>query len=109
MGKTYFLTMQVLLALLSTVACLCLVEAGTVDIDWKYGMEDPDTAVCVPPGTIINFVWESNHNVVEVATPEDFEACTGFTDTTPYEGPLAPCPRGGGYLLHSVRGEDPLC
>jgi hypothetical protein len=40
------------------VACLCLVQADTVNVDWKYGMEDADTAVCVPPGMTNNIFGE---------------------------------------------------
>ena len=103
------------------MACLYLVSADTVNVDWKYGMEDTDTAVCVPPGkliiiymlyyisllgTIINFEWETNHNVVEVGTMEDFDTCTGFTDTEAYEGPLAwPVPEAEGtyYIICGVK------
>ena len=57
-------------------------------------------------GTIINFEWETNHNVVEVGTMEDFDSCTGFTDTEAYEGPLAwPVPEAEGtyYIICGVK------
>ena len=56
-------------------------------------------------GSIINFEWSNGHNVVEVATQEDFDNCTGFTDTTGYEGPLTwPVPEAEGtyYIVCGV-------
>ena len=43
---------------------------------------------------------------MEVASQEDFDACTGFTDTTAYDGPLAwPVPEAEGtyYIVCGVR------
>merc|ERR1712042_211135 len=57
-----------LTGLISAAAFLCVVQGEVFDIDWKYGMEDADTAICVPPGSQINFVWETNHNVVLMET-----------------------------------------
>merc|ERR1712183_353290 len=85
-------------------SCLSLAHAETVDIDWIYGMTENE--ICVPPGTIINFVWETDHNVVEVASQADFDDCTGFTDTTGYDGPLAwPVPDAEGtyFIVCGVR------
>ena len=65
-----------------------------------------ENEICVPPGTIINFVWETDHNVVEVASQGDFDDCTGFTDTTGYDGPLAwPVPDAEGtyFIVCGVR------
>ena len=67
-------------------------------------------------GSIINFEWSNGHNVVEVATQEDFDNCTGFTDTTAYEGPLAwPVPEAEGtyYIVcgvghHCIQGKQKL-
>ena len=35
----------------------------------------------------MNFKWDTNHNVVEVPCKDSFNACKGFTDTTPHDGP----------------------
>merc|ERR1719347_1193960 len=58
--------MKFIATILSAAALLCLAEAEVFDVDWIYGMEDADTAICVPPGSQINFVWETNHNVVQL-------------------------------------------
>merc|ERR1719481_1840885 len=50
--------MKFLAGLISAAAFLCVVHGEVFDIDWKYGMEDADTAICVPPGSQINFVSE---------------------------------------------------
>eukprot|EP00091_Calanus_sinicus_P000892 TRINITY_DN1084_c0_g1_i5.p2 TRINITY_DN1084_c0_g1~~TRINITY_DN1084_c0_g1_i5.p2 ORF type:complete len:115 (-),score=38.66 TRINITY_DN1084_c0_g1_i5:119-463(-) len=95
--------MKCFAALILTVACVHVALSETVDIDWTLGMTE--NAVCVPPGSIINFVWEHGHNVVEVATQEDFDACTGFTDHAAYTGPLAwPVPEAEGtyYIVCGV-------
>merc|ERR1719250_287054 len=72
--------MKFIATILSAAALLCLAEAEVFDVDWIYGMEDADTAICVPPGSQINFVWETNHNVVLMENKEDFDACTNFSE-----------------------------
>merc|ERR1711942_104040 len=99
-------TMKFIPTILSAAAMLCLAEAEVFDVDWIYGMEDADTAICVPPGSQINFVWETNHNVVLMENKEDFDACTNISDTEPYEGPLlwdAPSEEGVTYIVCGVR------
>ena len=57
-------------------------------------------------GSQINFVWETNHNVVLMENKEDFDACTNFSDTEPYEGPLlwdAPSEEGVTYIICGVK------
>merc|ERR1712098_369087 len=75
---TQLYKMKFLTGLISAAAFLCVVHGEVFDIDWKYGMEDADTAICVPPGSQINFVWETNHNVVLMENKEDFELAPTF-------------------------------
>jgi plastocyanin len=59
----------------------------------------------VSAGTIINFVWDHGHNVLEVASQADCDACTGFSDHAEYDGSLAwtvPEERGTYYMVCGV-------
>jgi len=67
------------------ICAISAAQAASVDIDWTYGMTENE--VCVAPGDIVNFVWETNHNVVPVSA-EDYLACI-TSDTEPVEGPFA--------------------
>merc|ERR1711955_129261 len=90
MGHQY--TMKFIATILSAAALLCLADA--------------DTAICVPPESVINFVWETNHNVVLMENKEDFDSCTNFSDTEPYDGPfewIAPPEEGVSYIICGVK------
>ena len=90
------------------LACaIALTQAASHDVEWIYGMTENE--LCVAPGVmmmlsylkysdifsklnisgdIVNFIWETNHNVDPVATKEDYDNCV-FTNTEPEAGPLA--------------------
>merc|ERR1712059_241511 len=82
---------------------------GCVDVDWKFGMLPEDNALCVAPGTVVNFIWEDGHNVDEVPTQADFDACTGFTDVDPKMGPFAYTASGQPGIYYLVCGVKVHC
>merc|ERR1711879_839380 len=54
-------------AAVALILGVAAVQSASVDIDWIYGMTENE--VCVAPGDIVNFIWETNHNVVPVDGP----------------------------------------
>ena len=59
-------------------------------------------------GDVVNFIWDTNHNVDPVATKEDYDNCV-VSNHHLEAGPLAwTAPEGGGCDLCYLRGQRPL-
>ena len=66
-------------------------------------------------GDIVNFIWETNHNVDHVANKEDYDNCV-FTNAEAEAGPLAwtaPSEEGITYVVcgvsvHCTQGNQKL-
>jgi len=89
-------------ALIVFACAIAFTKAASHDVEWIYGMTENE--LCVAPGDIVNFIWETNHNVDPVATKEDYDNCV-FSNTEAEAGPLAwtaPAEEGITYVVCGV-------
>merc|ERR1712137_433834 len=84
MGHLPERTFKMKTALIVFACAIAFTQAASHDVEWKYGMTENE--LCVAPGDIVNFIWETNHNVDPVATKEDYDNCV-FTNTEAEPGP----------------------
>merc|ERR1712124_149914 len=76
-------TLKMKTALVVFACAIAFTQAASHDVDWKFGMTENE--LCVAPGDIVNFIWETNHNVDHVANKEDYDNCV-FTNAAAEEG-----------------------
>jgi len=77
------------------------IHGATVDIEWVVGMTENE--VCVAPGDVVNFNYQSGHNV-EVTDQAGYEGCV-VTQTEAVDGPIswtAPAEEGMTYTICGV-------